>query len=214
MPKQKREETGYHSEQQKLQRIYTRGTAAYGSVLNLANATKLPFSKVRQFLHSKDSYTKFTLATRKFRFMRASARYKNELWCKDLAYAYVDKLANDNRGTTYLLVRQEVFDKTKDVKRLKTKDSKQAFRAFEQMSSKRKRSQSFRLTREKEMLVNLKRDEIQIHSTLSEPQAATNERAIRSLKKYYIATMKTVDTSIITNCLNLLLRWIREGIDQ
>ena len=95
------------SERQKLRRLYT-GPAAYGSVRNLAEASKRPFSQVRQFLHSKDSYTIFTLATRKFRRMTAFARYKNEIWCMDLAY--VDKLTKDNRGIKYLLVRLDVFD--------------------------------------------------------------------------------------------------------
>ena len=67
MPKQKIEEAGSLSkyERQKLQRLYTQGAAAYGSVRNLAKASRLPVSKVRQFLHSKDSYTKFTLAAQK-----------------------------------------------------------------------------------------------------------------------------------------------------
>ena len=40
--------------------------AAHGSVRNLLKATILPMSKVRQFLHSKMSYRKITLARRKF----------------------------------------------------------------------------------------------------------------------------------------------------
>ena len=73
MSKLKTEEAGSLSkyELQKLQRLYTQGAAAYGSVRNLAKASRLPVSKVRQFLHSKDSYTKFTLAARKFKRMRA-----------------------------------------------------------------------------------------------------------------------------------------------
>ena len=61
MPKLKIEEAGSLSkyERQKLQRLYTQGAAAYGSVRNLSKASRLPVSKVRQFLHSKDSYTKF-----------------------------------------------------------------------------------------------------------------------------------------------------------
>ena len=88
---------------QKFQKLYTQGPAAYGFVRNLSKASKLHFFNVRQFLHSKNSYTKLTLATRKFRRMRAFARYKNEIWCTDLAYG--DKLANDNRGKKNLLVR-------------------------------------------------------------------------------------------------------------
>ena len=94
----KREETGSFSkyERQKLPLLYTHGPAAYGSVRNLAKASKLPFSMVRHFLLSKHSYTKFTLATRKFRRIRAFARYKNEIWCMDLAY--VDKLERMTEG--------------------------------------------------------------------------------------------------------------------
>ena len=98
MPKLKIEEAGSLSkyELQKLQKLYTQGAAAYSSVRNLAKASRLPVSKVRQFLHSKASYTKFTLAARKFKLMRAFARYKNEIWSIDLAY--VDTLAKENNG--------------------------------------------------------------------------------------------------------------------
>ena len=79
MPKLKIEETGSLSkyERQKLQRLYTQGAAAYGSVHDLAKASILPESKVKQFLHSKASYTKFTLAARKFKRRRAFARFRN-----------------------------------------------------------------------------------------------------------------------------------------
>ena len=100
MPKLKKEEAGSLSkyERQKLQRLYTQGAAAHGSVRNLAKASRLPVSKVRRILHSKDSYTKFTLAAQKFKRMRAFARFRNEIWCMDLAYAV--KLA-ENNGVKY-----------------------------------------------------------------------------------------------------------------
>ena len=41
-----------------------KGGAAYGSVRNLKKASNLPVSKMRQFLHSKASYTKLILAMR------------------------------------------------------------------------------------------------------------------------------------------------------
>ena len=109
MPKLQREEAGSlsKSEHQKVQRLYRQGGAAYGSVRNLVKASNLPVSKVGQFLHSKPSCTKFTLATRKFKRMKAFARFKNKIWCKDLAY--VDKLAKDNNDVKYLLVRQDLF---------------------------------------------------------------------------------------------------------
>ena len=83
---------------------------------------RLSVSKVRQFLHSKDSYTKITLAARKFKRMRAFARFRNEIWCMDLAY--VDKLAKENNGVRYLLVRQDLFDRTVNAKGMKTKAHK------------------------------------------------------------------------------------------
>ena len=141
MPKLKREEAGSlsKSERQKLQRLYTQGGAAYGSVRNLVKTSNLPVSKVRQLLHSKSSYTKFTLATRKFKRMKAFARFKNEIWCMDLAY--VDKLAKDNNGVKYLLVGQDLFDRTVNAKRMKSKDTKETVRAFLSMITKKNRPQ-------------------------------------------------------------------------
>ena len=169
-------------ERRKLQRLYTHCPAANGSVRNLAKASKLPVSKVRQFLHSKDSYTKFTLATRKFRRMRATARYKNEIWCMDLAY--VGKLAKDNKGIKYLLVRQDVFDKTIDVRGLNTKDSDEARRAFVQMITKRRRPQKIWVDKGKEFAGEFKkfcnREGIQIYSTMSEGKATFGERAMKN----------------------------------
>ena len=139
MPKLKTEEAGSLSkyELQKLQRLYTQGAAAYGSVRNLAKASRLPVSKVRQFLLSKDSYTKFTLAARKFKRMRAFARFRNENWRMDLAY--VDKLAKENNGVKYLLFRQDLFDRTVNAKEMKTKDSQETVKAFSTMITKRNR---------------------------------------------------------------------------
>ena len=99
--------------------MYTQSAAAEGSVRNFAKASRLPASKVRQFLHSKDSYTKFTLATRKIKRMRAFARFTNEIWCMHLAY--VDKFAKADDGVKCLLVRQDLFDRTVNAKRMKTK---------------------------------------------------------------------------------------------
>ena len=116
MPKPNREEVVSLSkyELRKLQRLYTQGGAACRSVRKLVKASSLPVSKVRQFLPSKPSHTKFTLATRKFKRMKAFVRFKNEIRCMELAY--VDKLARDKNVAKYLLVRQDLFDRTVDAK--------------------------------------------------------------------------------------------------
>ena len=105
-------------------------------------------SKVRQFLHSKDSYTKFTLAARKFIRLRALAQFKNEIWCMDLAY--IDKLAKENNGVKYLLVRQDLFDRTVNAKGMKTKDSKETVKAFSSMITKRNRPKKIWVDKETE----------------------------------------------------------------
>ena len=137
MPKLKIEEAGSLSkyERQKLQRLYTQGAAAYGSVRNFPKANRLPVSKVRQFSHSKASFTKFTLAAREFKRMRAFARFRNKNWCMDLAY--VDKLVKENNDVTYLLVLQDLFDGTVNAKGMKTKDSQETVKALSSMITKR-----------------------------------------------------------------------------
>ena len=94
----------------------------------MAKASRLPVSKVRQFLHSKASYTKFTLAARKFKRMRAFAGFRNEIW--SMVLAYVDKLPRENNGLKFLLLRQDLFDRTVNAKGMKTKDFPETVKAF------------------------------------------------------------------------------------
>ena len=186
MPKLKKEEAGSLSKykRQKLQRLYTRGAAAYGSVRNSAKASRLPVSKVRQFLHSKDSYTKFTLAARKFKRMRTFARFRNEIWCMDLAY--VDKLSKENNGVKYLLVRQDLFDRTVNAKGMKTKDCQETVKTFSSIIIKRNRPKKIWVDKGTEFAGAFKNfcaaEGIQVYSTMSETKAAFAERTIRSLK--------------------------------
>ena len=186
MPKLKIEEAGSLSkyERQKPQRLYTQGAAAYGSVGNLAKASRLPVSKVRQFLHSKDSFTKFTLAARKFKRMRPFARFRKEIWCMDLAY--VDKLAKERNGVKYLLVRQDLFDRTVNAKGMKTKDSQETVKTFSSMITKKNRPKKIWVDNGTEFAGAFKKfcaaEGIQVYSTMSETKAAFAERTIRSLK--------------------------------
>ena len=73
--------------------------------------------------------------------MKAFSRFKNEGCCKDIAY--VDKLAKDENGVNYLLVRQDVFDRTVDAKRRKTKDSKETVRALLTMITEKRWPKKF-----------------------------------------------------------------------
>ena len=156
MPKLKREEAGSlsKSERQKLQRLYTQCGAAYGPVRNLLKASSLPVSNVRQFLPSKPSKRKLLLLHVNLSAWKHLLDSKNETWCMDSAY--VDKLAKNNNGVKYLLVRQDLFDRTVDAKRMKSKDSKETVRAFLSMITKKNRPKKIGLTREQNLLESLK----------------------------------------------------------
>ena len=57
--------------------------------------------------------------------------------------AYVDKLAKDNNGVKYLLVRQDLFDRTVEAKGMKTKDSRETVKTFPWMITKKDRPKKF-----------------------------------------------------------------------
>ena len=100
--------------------------------------------------------------------------------------AYVDKLAKDNNGVKYLLVRQDLFDRTKDAKRMKSKDSKESVRTFLTMITKKNRLKNVWVDKGTEFAGEFKKlckaEGIQIYSTMSETKAAFAERRIRPLK--------------------------------
>ena len=77
MPKRKTEELGSFSKSEKvsLNRLYSRGRAAHGSVRNLSKASGLSKKKVEQFFQTKTSYTKFGPPIRRFRRLQAFSKY-------------------------------------------------------------------------------------------------------------------------------------------
>ena len=56
--------------------------------------------------------------------------------------AYVDKLAKDNNGVKYLLVRPDLFNRTVDAKGMKPKDSKETVKTFLKMINEKKTKES------------------------------------------------------------------------
>ena len=70
--------------------------------------------------------------------------------------AYIHKLAKHNNGVMYLLVRQDLFDRTVDAIRMKTKDSKETVRAFLNLITKKNRPKKNGLTREQILMEALK----------------------------------------------------------
>ena len=100
--------------------------------------------------------------------------------------AYVDKLAKVNNGVKYLPVRQNLFDRTVDAKRMKTKDSKETVCAFLTMITKKNQPKNIwvdkRTNFDGEFKKICKAEGIQIYSTMSETKAAFAERTIGTLK--------------------------------
>ena len=167
-------------------------------------AGNLSVWKVRQFLHSKPSYTKFILATGKFKRLKAFARFKKEIWCMDLAY--VDKLAKDNKGVIYLLVRQSLFDRTVDAKALRTKVSKEPVRELSTMSQKIFNPQKFWWTWEQILLESFK-----TFAKLKQYKKTLRWVRLRLLllnvhcdpcKIYFTVTRKFLDSSTFLSCLS------------
>ena len=99
--------------------------------------------------------------------------------------AYVDKLAKDNNGVKYLLVRQGLFDRTVNAKGMKTKDSKGTVKTFSKMITKKNRPKKW-ADQGTEFAAKFKKfcsaEGIELLSTMSGTKAAFAERTIRSLK--------------------------------
>ena len=95
-------------------------------------------------------------------------------------------MAKDNNGVKYLLVRQDLFDRTLDGKGMKTKDSKETVKSFSKLFTKKNRLNKFRLDQGTELVGEFKKicsaEGREIYSTMSETEPALVESTIRSLK--------------------------------
>ena len=175
-------------------------------------ASNLPEPTVRQVLHWKFFYTKFTIATREFKRIKAFAGFKNENWCKDLAY--VDKLSKAKNGVKYLLVRQDVFDRTVDAKRTKTKDSKETVCAFLNMITKTIRPKKIESTVKRILLESLKNfAKLKKYKfTLQWVRLRLHMLNVQydPRNKYFTVTWKILETSAFRNWLNSLQHWMLE----
>ena len=93
----------------------------------------------------------------------------------------------------YLLVRQDLFDRTVDAKENKSKDSKETVRAFLTMITKKNRPKIW-VDKGTEFAGEFKKlckaEGVQIYSTMSETKAAFAERTIRSLINILYRYMK------------------------
>ena len=203
------------SERRLLRGLYTRGSAAFGSVANLVKASGLGKRKVLEFLHGLKSYTKFHPAVRKFPRLQARAKHVDEIWCMDLAY--MDKLAKWNDGIKYLLVCVDIFSRRIRVQPMKTKSAPSAKSAFMKMLT---------TTQPKKVWVDqgtefegafstfCKSVNIKIYHSYSETKAAYAERAIRSLKNMIYRYLEEVETEKYKTKLNDFVKTMNSRVNR
>ena len=95
-------------------------------------------------------------------------------------------MAKKNNGVKYLLVRQDLFDRTVNAKGMKTKDSQETVKAFSSMITNKNRPKKIWVDKGTEFAGAFKNfcaaEGILVYSTVSETKAAFAERTIRSLK--------------------------------
>ena len=163
----------------KLDNLYLKGPASFGNAKRLQKLSKLLMKKVKMYLETKPSFTKYR--SRRLRFPRLKVIVKDlyEIWSVDLAF--VDKLAKYNRGVKYL-VAVDCLSRYLRVEPLKTKHATEAFKKM----IKHKQPKKVWVDDGTEFLGAFKdlcnKRGIQLYSTFSEKKTASAERNIRSLK--------------------------------
>lgn len=167
-----------------LQKAYTSGPTAYGSIKNLQRYTKFKRKDVVEFLHSKDSYTRYRTPRRRFPRLKTIAYRINEIWSCDLAY--VDKLTKFNNNVKYLFVAVDVLSRYLRVQPMKTKSAESAVAAFKKMLNKRNKPEKVWTDKGTEFKGAFEqfcgKRGIDTYTTNSETKSAFAERNIRSLK--------------------------------
>ena len=75
----------------KLDNLYLKGPASFGNAKRLQNLSKLSMKKVKMYLETKPSFTKYRSRRLRFPRLKVIVDDLNEIWSVDLAF--VDKLA-------------------------------------------------------------------------------------------------------------------------
>ena len=114
--------------------MYLKGPASFGNPTRLKTLCKLSFGKVKTYLETKPSFTKYRPIRLRFPRLKVIVKDRNEIWSVDLAY--VDKLAKYNRNVKYLLVAVDCLSRYLRVEPIKTKYAMETASSFEKMIKK------------------------------------------------------------------------------
>ena len=178
------------SEEKKLKILYTKVPAAFSSVKNLTNASQLSPKKVKNFLRSQSSHTKYGLFRKTYPRLKVIVNDIKEIWSLDLAY--VDILAKYNRGVQYLLFAVNYLYRYLGVEPLKTKYAKERTEAFEKFI-KTKQPKKVWVDKGTEFKGEFKKlctkREIIKSNTHSEEKSAFAEKKHSIAEKYYLQVL-------------------------
>ena len=135
--------------------------------------------------------------------------------------AYVDKLAKDTNGVKYLLVRQNLIDRTIEAKGMKTKDSKETDKIFSKKITKKNGPNTIRVDQGTEFVGEFNKLCIAegrgFYSTMSDTKTAFVERTIRSLKNIWYRYMEDNEYKYIPKLpqfIATLNSWNHHSIDM
>ena len=160
-----------------------KGPASFGNPTRLKTQSKFSFGKVKTYLETKPSLTKYRPILLRFPRLKVIVKDINEIWSVDLAY--VDKLAKKNRNVKYLLFAVDCLSRHLRVDSLKTKYATETASSFKKMI-KNKQPQKVWVDDGTEFLGAFKtlcnKRKIHLYSTFSEKKSAFAERNIRSVK--------------------------------
>ena len=163
--------------------MYTKGSAAFGSVANLKKASGFTRDKIVRYLQSKAPYTKYRQFRESFSRLKAVAYRINEIWSVDVAY--MDKVAQHNNGVKCLLVAVDVLSRYLRVQPMETLYVKDAVEAFKKKIKKKQREKVW-TDKGSEFKGDFKKfcekKGIRLYTTESKTKSAFAERNIRSLK--------------------------------
>ena len=198
-----------------LDRLYSKGPASFGSSKRLKDFSKLPMTKVKMYLETKPSFTKYRAQRLNFPRLKVIVNDLNEIWSLDLAH--VDKLAKYNRDVKYLLVAVDCLSRYLRVEPLKTKNATETAKAFRNMI-KHKQPQKVWVDDGTEFLGAFKtlcnKRGIHLYSTFSEKKSAFAERNIRSLKNIIYRYLEEKWTYSYINNLDQFVKTINSRVNR
>ena len=130
--KTRAEKTGLSiNDVKKFNNLYLKGPASFGNAKRPQNLSKLSMKKVKMYLETKPSFTKYRSRRLRFPMLKVIVNDLNEIWSVDLAF--VDKLAKYNSGVKYLLLAVDCLSRYLRVEPVKTKYATETAEAFKKM---------------------------------------------------------------------------------